>query len=1013
MKTFRHILTYLQAALLIGLATACRDDLNTPSVAPDVDIDTGISIRIPNLSRAADFARSRAEDPVDNANIVADEGKVKDNDIHLFIFGDDTENIYVNLGDATEFGSAYTELPSLDKNGNKIYAGIQKTEDDEDVYYTIPMLPGTYRIYILANLKSYGKIKDGNSMVDLSSLDDDEIKAITEEQIKGMQLQFSKPLKAGELPMVCLPKDVDGTDTNGEFDILQNDLKNLKCNLRFLCSKVRYTVLFDKTTDGFSHEAYKAEGSTLDFDIDGVSVTAMPTTTNIESPSTAPTYAYIKDASNHNSTTFNLTISPADFGDNWSGVKKQGDNWTVDYPSTAEARYTPLKNHQAWTASDLQRSWQGVAYLPENLSTDDAKRTILNINGIVDGEYAASFDIPLNKGLADDTKLKRATQYDIVALAQHRGGYDITLEVAEWDRTQLVYSLEGPFFLHTETTTLPVVAGQTNKMWFDTNVNRDPAKGELEIVSPMKDGRKVYDADFIGDSIFIKVNPYFAAGSLDKTTVADDGGTITYFHIRAKNLLKRIEVTPFRHEAFFKLTPEKVEWNVGDLITSGKYTDNVDVTASTNMKITSITYEWDENTKKEFSNIPEVTLPAKTTTVDGVVNDILSYSGINDPSHMAFWKKNHTLTITYTAEAGEGEDKVVKTQSIPVTIKAYRDTYIIHAKIPSGWTSPHIYVYQCLEFPTTFNNAANQNRAGRPIASKSDGNTAALEYSFTGKLAFLGWGNGQNDQDADIAGPVNGFWYFTSGDWEPSRTNTDHYAIYDMCEEHRTSLKDSECSSCKSASYYNYSWPGIRMKEEDSGWYTFELTGIATPGKALIMFADEHSYRGDIHDPEKGGRFPGYTYIGYWNNQKQYRVDPGIPLFDYPDKEGWIDLTQSDDKKKVFSPNYRCEQQQIVVVSDTKRVWCYQDNNGWANASLYAYESKDGSSNAADWPGTKWTHYKDNWYYVEINKKFDRIIFVNEDKSWQYPATDTPGLDIGTSGDVYYEWEYETSKRPN
>ena len=183
------------------------------------------------------------------------------------------------------------------------------------------------------------------------------------------------------------------------------------------------------------------------------------------------------------------------------------------------------------------------------------------------------------------------------------------------------------------------------------------------------------------------------------------------------------------------------------------------------------------------------------------------------------------------------------------------------------------------------------------------------------------------------------------------------------------------------------------MKHEDGDWYQFELTGVATPGKALIMFANWHG--GD------GGRYP---------NAGNGWSDPGIPLFDYPDREGWIDLTVD---KPAFSPNYRCEQQQIVVVSDKKRVWCYQDNNGWANATLYAYESKDGSSNAAAWPGTKWTHYEDNWYYVEIKKKYDRIIFVNEDKSWQYPAKDTPGLDIGTSGDVYYEWEYETSKRPN
>ncbi|MDE6009393.1 MAG: hypothetical protein K2G90_09325 [Muribaculaceae bacterium] len=1007
MKTFRHILTYLQAALLIGLATACRDDLNTPSVAPDVDIDTGISIRIPNLSRAADFARSRAEDPVDNANIVADEGKVKDNDIHLFIFGDDTENIYVNLGDATEFGSAYTELPSLDKNGNKIYAGIQKTEDDEDVYYTIPMLPGTYRIYILANLKSYGKIKDGNSMVDLSSLDDDEIKAITEEQIKGMQLQFSKPLKAGELPMVCLPKDVDGTDTNGEFDILQNDLKNLKCNLRFLCSKVRYTVLFDKTTDGFSHEAYKAEGSTLDFDIDGVSVTAMPTTTNIESPSTAPTYTYIKDASNHNSTTFNLTISPADFGDNWSGVKKQGDNWTVDYPSTAEARYTPLKNHQAWTASDLQRSWQGVAYLPENLSTDDAKRTILNINGIVDGEYAASFDIPLNKGLADDTKLKRATQYDIVALAQHRGGYDITLEVAEWTREQLVYTLEGPFYLHVGATHMPVTSGQVNRIWFETNVKRstNPNENELTFISPTYNGKPVFDITAEGDSIYVNVKPDFAPGTLDMNTVDPlTNQKINYFHIKAKNLLKRIEISPLRHEPFLEVSPKTVEWDVRDMISSGEYAKTLPVLVQTNLQNVSISYEWDESTKKEYTSsqldaLTQVLVPRKTSLTGGVINDELSYSGLNEPAKMGFWKKKRKLTITYSAPytSSDGQTTTM-TGTITVNIKNLRDTYIIHAKIPSDWTNPHIYVYQCLELPQTFEEGSpNAQYAGKPLASDNQYNTASLEYSFTGKLAFKGWGIGGNDPNGNLEGPTNGF-YLLDGGYAVSKDNNTNYDHYDMCKDHRDNV--TGCTDCTNDKY-NPSWPGIRMVEEDGGWWEFELTGIATPGKALIMFADGHSYDKNKHDDGKTGRFPKYS---------NSLVDPGIPLFDYPDREGWIDLTQSDDKKKVFSPVERCAQQSVVVVSKTKKVWCLQENQNWINknGALYAYEASTNANNG--WPGTPWIRYGNtNWYYVEILNKYDTIIFTHD--NWK--SHSDGGEYIGSSGDTYFEWEKTTGKRPN
>ena len=981
LKPLRHIMTCLRAALLLGLAASCSDDIRVPADDPaGHDIETGISIRIPNLSRAADFARSRAEDPVPNANTVANEGGIHkdsngDGDMWLYIFSKDDAGFRksIRLSDADK--GNISNLPSLDDDGDKIYAGADGNyyvdEADGATYYKVPLVPGEYKVYILANLSDYIDLPSGKAIDELS-----------ENEIEALKLHFNGPLEAGNLPMVCLPGDVDEADEGGYFNVLDDDVKNLHCNLRFLCSKVRYTILFDKTSDGFSYEQFQKPGSTLDFDINGVSVgKVVKQYTNIQTPASTPQYTYTKTSGSTD-----LTLRRVDF--DFTKVSKSGNSWSVNYPSTDKEKYSPLTEHDGeWQNSDTRRAWQGVAYLPENLSTASDNRTQLFINGIVDEEFAASFTIPLNEPLSatdtDKTKLKRGFQYDIVALAQHRGGYDINLSVNKWDIEQLVYTLEGPFYLHVDQTVLPVVAGQENKMWFETNVNRNPAADELEFVSPEKDGKKVYFGDFVGDSIFVRVNPDFAPGTLDK-----DDKTITFFHIRAKNLLKRIEVSPLRHEPFFTLSPEKVEWNVRDLISSKEYSGNVDVTASTNMEITDISYKWDDESEKKFGTSPnQVSLPSKKTTVNGVINDILGFSGINDPEKMAFWKVNHTLKITYTAVSG---GKTI-TKTIDVNIKALRDTYIIHAKC--NWQAnnnhPHIYVYQCLEFPQTFDNPDHKDRAGKPIATDNTGDRAALEYSFTGKTAFLGWGKGKNDQDGAIGGPVQGFYYFTdNGDWETKNQSPDHYAVYDFCSDYRSTL-DNICADCNNANYHKQ-WPGIRMEHEDGDWYKFELTGTATPGKALIMFANWHT--------GAGGRYP-------------EDKEPGIPLFDYPDREGWIDLTVSN---PAFSPNYRCEQQSVTVVSDKKRVWCWMDNKNWFDrGALYAYESRDGNSKAAAWPGLKWQEYGDNWYYVEINKKYDRIVFVDypDGKEWKSPQNG--GYAIGTSGDVYYKWQNETDDRPN
>ncbi|MDE5874406.1 MAG: hypothetical protein K2H15_02065 [Muribaculaceae bacterium] len=119
MKTFRHILLFLQAAILLGL-TACHDDFGNNfdddgTYTPQ--ISTGIVLKIPNLNQFA----TRAV-----ANTCAGEGTVKDGDIHLFLFNQSGgPDVYMHLG-ASDFDNAYSKLPSLDKDGNEIFAGARK-----------------------------------------------------------------------------------------------------------------------------------------------------------------------------------------------------------------------------------------------------------------------------------------------------------------------------------------------------------------------------------------------------------------------------------------------------------------------------------------------------------------------------------------------------------------------------------------------------------------------------------------------------------------------------------------------------------------------------------------------------------------------------------------------------------------------------------------------------------------------------------------------------------------------
>ena len=156
-------MTCLRAALLLGLAASCSDDIRVPADDPaGHDIETGISIRIPNLSRAADFARSRAQenevspDATPNAAAIANEGDINDNDLWLFIYSADEGNTGSKYNKAIQI-PAINSLPSIDDDGEKLWAGAIKVEgqEDGDDVIKVPLYPGNYKVYVVANLTEY------------------------------------------------------------------------------------------------------------------------------------------------------------------------------------------------------------------------------------------------------------------------------------------------------------------------------------------------------------------------------------------------------------------------------------------------------------------------------------------------------------------------------------------------------------------------------------------------------------------------------------------------------------------------------------------------------------------------------------------------------------------------------------------------------------------------------------------------------------------------------------------
>lgn len=815
-----YLLNIIAAMALMMTAAACVDDTDLPEVAAP---GTSVTIRIPNPAAADAFARSRAEadSPANAGTNVGASGsspaaaasRAEEKDMDTEAKEGDIHSLWL-LAYNTD-NSDYNVIRQLQSSG-------QLTHEYSE--YRIEFKPGKYRIYVVANLDKYIDTKISTST--------------TEEQLKAMTLNFKAdnlPNTDDGLPMACLPAQVDGADTDGNITVEAGTTKTIQTDLTFLCAKVRYTILFDNSEGGFSRESFGSSAVTFNT----ASLTGVIPSTPLSCSVNAPDGAF--------------EVDPID-------LKAVNDSKGLS--DLAPNGFNP-------SATGAQRAWQGTMYLPENLLTGADARTILHLGATLDGNGAnLSYTVKLPKNAAEandsepDYTLTRGHFYDLVGRVTTIGDQiDITASVADWTLQALTYDLHGPYFLHVDKTKIEdLVAGLEETFTYETDAP------DIKFESCDYDGKKLFIVDKGVDEetgknyISVKVNPQIAASG------AVLEGNKYYFDIIAANLRKRILVTPVKLTPFLNVSPTEIEINIAEYIASGDYDAEIPIEFTTNLPKVTIT-----QTGGDWSNFP---ITVEDITTDGTVTynntstrtNTLKITGFNE----AKWTSEQKFQLTYTAPSTDGK---TLSQTVNITVKPNILDYVIHLRTPN-WTRPHIYVYQCLQFPADL---SITNRRSKPVGE--DSQHAALEYAFTSKIAFKGWkGYGGPDcNDPTVYADFNGGFYIPTqyyngtdyGNYKPSNPNR-YYDNMDFSANHRKNI--TNCIDCKNGD--NNQYPGISMIYEGNGWWKYTLTGIATPGKALIMFASGHSYADNMQ------RYPGQDQVG-------------IPLFDYPNREGWFDLTGS------------------------------------------------------------------------------------------------------------------------
>ena len=165
-------------------------------------------------------------------------------------------------------------------------------------------------------------------------------------------------------------------------------------------------------------------------------------------------------------------------------------------------------------------------------------------------------------------------------------------------------------------------------------------------------------------------------------------------------------------------------------------------------------------------------------------------------------------------------------------------------------------------------------------------------------------------------------------------------------------------------------WPGEAMKADNTnkGWYYKDFkvnmepvvkkgtteNRFIKPGETLIMFNNNQ----DLD-------------LGYTLHRCPHHREPGIPLFDYEDREGWIvyDPT-SDPEYHIFDDMPEIEDLNITIYTEKKTMGWYREYGIAGNSKTDQFKIHDENSDANVDHGNSWKREKKgNWWKTVITLK--------------------------------------------
>ena len=746
--------------------------------------------------------------------------------------------------------------------------------------YQLNIEPGTYHIYVVANMN---KVLSGKTIQ-------------TEDELQKIVLDYRPTSTTGmpvctNIPMIYEPKDAAGKLAETEIKAAGDKYTEVAANLKFTCVKVKLNLIFDSS---------KAEFGGKTFSINSISADKLSPFTHLYwgGKFETPTWEDNEDKGAYKK---GIPSTPYEA----SGAAVYYTDWTDNRSQPATNNTDDIEGTGTAETVSPAGKWlfQQTYYLPERYISSESDRSYLTINGNVGGSAVNNYRINLGHK-KDETStvpvFPRGTFYEITGAIKTLGNMDLDCKVSvkPWEMENI-----SADFNHTtlwvSKTEASVTSTTTDFINYESNATITPENIGCETKIDGKD-LIIPELEILTKQIKFRINKDINYSAYSGVYT----GTAKVW-LKANNLKKYIDV-------HYDVTPYLD-------VTPKEFVIYYEAGKPTNTKVVT----WD-------TNLGGVELEKTSSTIGTSTIEMQL-----DPS--AAGNATGTFTVTATTDPVTTTVHEFKVKPKKPTAGVGFETIRVLVSPPVG--DYRIY-FRAINDRSKYNGSKNIDRFTAIMTEGGDNNW------------YDGW---DNDGGKNTAKEDNHHIYMYTQIGETSAgtsTLTQKRWIYTKGD----ASKDE--------------WPGEAMKADNTnkGWYYKDFkvdmepvvkketteNRFIKPGETLIMFNNNQ----DLN-------------LGYTLHRCPHHREPGIPLFDYEDREGWIvyDPT-SDPVYHIFDDMPEIEDLKITIYTEKKTMGWYKEYGiaGDSTSDLFKIHDENSDENVDH--GNSWEReQKGKWWKTVITLK--------------------------------------------